>query len=122
MLQEGVLMIIRNHHEKLDGSGYWQGLNAGQLSLPARILVVADIYDALAAERPYRGALPAETVFAIIEKEAPRTLDSDCVRALKESVSGGALDAITSLRRLECAIQQESQPLVNQAEQCSLKE
>lgn len=77
--------IAASHHEKLDGSGYYRNFNAEHLTLPARILVVADIYDALAARRPYRDALPPETVLEIISKEVPRALDAACFEALKQS-------------------------------------
>ncbi len=70
------------HHEKLDGSGYFRHLAGAQLSLEARILVVADIFDALAAKRPYRDAMPLEKVFKIIQEDAPRALDGRCVEAL----------------------------------------
>ncbi len=73
------------HHERLDGKGYFRGYSAKDLSLEARILAAADMYDALAAERPYRPALPRETVFSIMEGDAPHSLDADCVRALKEA-------------------------------------
>jgi putative nucleotidyltransferase with HDIG domain len=71
------------HHEKLDGSGYFRKLQAEQLSLSTRILVIADIYDALSAKRPYRDALPLEHVFQIMDKEAPHALDANCLEALK---------------------------------------
>jgi putative nucleotidyltransferase with HDIG domain len=74
--------VAASHHEKLDGSGYFRNLSAEQLSLEARILVVADIFDALAAKRPYRDAMPLENVLGIIRKDAPRALDSQCVEAL----------------------------------------
>jgi HD-GYP domain-containing protein (c-di-GMP phosphodiesterase class II) len=70
------------HHEKLDGSGYWLGLESEQISRFSRILAVADIFDALHAQRPYRDALPIEKVFEILRKEAPRALDLPCVEAL----------------------------------------
>jgi putative nucleotidyltransferase with HDIG domain len=73
------------HHEKLDGSGYFRHWGAEQLNTPARILAVADVYDALAAKRPYRDALPLETVFEIMHKEAPRALDAECLEALESS-------------------------------------
>ncbi len=73
------------HHEKLDGSGYYRHWTADQLNTPARILAVADIYDALHAKRPYRDALPLETVFQIMNKDAPRALDAECLEALKVS-------------------------------------
>jgi putative nucleotidyltransferase with HDIG domain len=72
--------IAGSHHEKLDGSGYFRNMSGAQLSLPARIVAVADMYDALTAARPYREALPADTVFATLQKES---LDSTCLEALK---------------------------------------
>ena len=53
-----VLPIIRHHHEKLDGSGYPDGLKGDQVPLTARILQITDIYDALTTDRPYRKAMP----------------------------------------------------------------
>lgn len=70
------------HHEKLDGSGYWRGWGAEQLSRFARILAVADIFDALHAKRPYRDGIPLETVFSMLRKDAPHALDLPCVEAL----------------------------------------
>lgn len=77
--------IAAAHHEKLDGSGYFRNLSAETLTLPARILVVADIYDALAAERPYREALPVEKVFGIMSGDVPKALDPVCFDALRSS-------------------------------------
>jgi putative nucleotidyltransferase with HDIG domain len=70
------------HHEKLDGSGYWRGLVAEQLSTFARILAVADIFDALRAKRPYRDSLPLEKTFSIMREESPHALDLPCLEAL----------------------------------------
>ena len=104
---EELAEVAASHHEKLNGQGYWRGLSAKDLSLSARLLVVADIYDALAAKRPYRDSLPAETVFGIIEKDVPHALDGNCVRALKESVYGGDLEMIENLRNLQAVIERE---------------
>ncbi len=71
------------HHERLDGRGYFRGLTADQLDLDMRIIAVADVYDALSAERPYRGALEPAAVFAIMDKDAGVALDADCIAALK---------------------------------------
>ena len=84
------------HHEKLDGSGYFRHWGAEQLNTPARILAVADVYDALAAKRPYRDALPLETVFEIMHKEAPRALDAECLEALETS-KGDTPSSLTAL-------------------------
>jgi putative nucleotidyltransferase with HDIG domain len=70
------------HHEKLDGSGYWRGMVAEQLSTFARILAVADVFDALRAKRPYRDSTPLDKTFAILRGEAPRALDLPCIEAL----------------------------------------
>lgn len=75
------------HHEKLDGSGYCKGLVAEQLSLPARILTVSDIFDALFADRPYRAGMPLKGVFAILEKDVPRALDARCCEALQAAAT-----------------------------------
>jgi len=70
------------HHEKLDGSGYWRGWGSDNLSRFARILAVADIFDALHARRPYREGMPLEKVFEILRQDAPHALDLPCVEAL----------------------------------------
>jgi len=67
-----VLPIIRGHHERWDGSGYPDGLAGEEIPLLARILQVADIYDALTTERPYKRALSPEESFAVMEQEVRR--------------------------------------------------
>lgn len=67
-----VLPIIRHHHEKLDGSGYPDGLKGDQIPLTARIMQVTDIYDALTTDRPYRSALSREDAFATMRDEVMR--------------------------------------------------
>jgi HD-GYP domain-containing protein (c-di-GMP phosphodiesterase class II) len=74
-----------SHHERLDGKGYWRGLTGDQMSLSARILAVADVFDALRAKRPYRDALPLEKVFSMMREDAPHALDWPCLAALMES-------------------------------------
>jgi putative nucleotidyltransferase with HDIG domain len=81
--------VAASHHEKLDGSGYWRGLTAPRLSVPARILAVADVYDALAATRPYRSAMRPWEVLDILQQETPHGLDATCVAALRERIAGG---------------------------------
>lgn len=76
------------HHERLDGSGYWRGWRSDQLSRYARILAVADIFDALHAKRPYRDSMPIEKVFEILRQDAPHALDLPCVEALIASKTG----------------------------------
>ena len=80
-----------NHHEKLDGSGYHRGIGAEDLDLPSRILAVADIYDALSAERPYHKALPQEKVIDILREESATKLDPECVAILEDLAAAGAI-------------------------------
>jgi putative nucleotidyltransferase with HDIG domain len=97
--------IAASHHEKLNGTGYFRGMTAERLSLPSRILVVSDIYDALAAKRPYRDALPLETVFSIMQKDAPEALDANVFEALKcSTISANSVAA--DLFRLSLNFQQ----------------
>jgi len=65
-----VLPIVRHHHERMNGSGYPDGLMRNQIPLTARILQIADVYDALTTSRPYRGALTREEAFAMMHAEA----------------------------------------------------
>ena len=76
------------HHERLDGKGYPYGISGDALSLDIRILSVADIFDALSADRPYRDALPLDQVYSIIDKMCGSALDGDVVKLLKESIAG----------------------------------
>ncbi len=75
--------LSASHHEKLNGQGYHQGLTAEHLSLESRILAVADIYEALAAKRPYRKDLTGEEVFTIINRDAGAGLCPVVVSALQ---------------------------------------
>src|SRR6266478_3935637 len=65
-----ILPVIRHHHEKMDGSGYPDGLRGEAIPLKAKILQIADIYDALTTNRPYRGALPPEEALQTLFSEA----------------------------------------------------
>ncbi|MDD5212559.1 MAG: HD domain-containing protein, partial [Sulfuricurvum sp.] len=76
-----IATIIRQHHEKLDGSGYPHGLKGDKILLEARILTVADIVEAMASHRPYRAALGIDVALEEIQKERGIKLDSDAVDA-----------------------------------------
>jgi putative two-component system response regulator len=71
------LPLIRWHHERMDGRGYPDGLTREEIPLAARVLAVADVYDALASARPYRGELP----------------HAECLAVMREDAAGGGLDA-----------------------------
>ena len=80
-----VLPIIRHHHERSNGSGYPDGLRGDAIPITARILQVADVFDALTNERPYRHASRLQEALEIIEKEAARGWwDRDLLRHFQE--------------------------------------
>jgi len=64
--------IVRHHHERLDGTGYPDGLRNSQVPLLAQIVSIVDVFDALTTERPYRGARPHEEAFEVLSQEASR--------------------------------------------------
>ena len=68
-------LIVRHHHERLDGSGYPDGLCGAAIPLGARIVAVADVYDALTSDRVYREAWPADKVLAYIRQYAGKRFD-----------------------------------------------
>lgn len=64
--------IVRHHHERLDGTGYPDGLRNGEVPLLAQIVGVVDVFDALTTERPYRAALPPEDAFQVLTDESAK--------------------------------------------------
>jgi putative nucleotidyltransferase with HDIG domain len=72
---------IRHHHERWDGGGYPDGLRGRAIPLGARVIAVADAYDAMTSDRPYRKALPYETAIAELERGAGSQFDPDVVQA-----------------------------------------
>jgi putative two-component system response regulator len=68
--------IIRHHHERLDGSGYPDGLSGDAIPLLAQIISIADTFDAITTNRPYRRAAPAEEAFGVLRREVERGLQS----------------------------------------------
>ena len=77
------------HHERLDGAGYPRGLKAEQISLETRIITTADIFDAISADRPYRGAIPVEETLEIMAATVGTAIDAECFAALKRVVARG---------------------------------
>ena len=77
--------IIACHHEALDGSGYPQGLTGSAIPLEARIAAVADVFDALTSERPYKKAWTNQEAFDLLRSQAGIKFDPECVAALLES-------------------------------------
>jgi PAS domain S-box-containing protein/putative nucleotidyltransferase with HDIG domain len=79
--------IVRQHHERLDGSGYPRGISDGDILLESRILAVADTVEAVGSNRPYRPALGLEAAFRIIDEGRGTIYDAACVDACKAVAS-----------------------------------
>jgi putative nucleotidyltransferase with HDIG domain len=78
---------VLHHHERLDGSGYPDGLRGEQIPLECRVMLVADTFDAMISERPYRRAQPRAVAVAELACVAGRELDADCVVALLRALN-----------------------------------
>jgi putative nucleotidyltransferase with HDIG domain len=92
-----VIPMIRGHHERWDGHGYPDGLAGEKIPLAARILCVADVYDALTSHRPYRRAFPQEDALRLMAADTGRAFDPDIllrffrvVPGLEQAVDGSA--------------------------------
>jgi putative nucleotidyltransferase with HDIG domain len=89
----GVIPMVLQHHERVDGNGYPNGLTGKIICLGARIFAVADAFDAMTSDRPYRKALGREQAIEIIKQESGKQFDPDIVKAFlkvieKETIGG----------------------------------
>jgi putative nucleotidyltransferase with HDIG domain len=84
-----VAEIVRQHHERLDGSGYPDGLDDGSILPQARILAVADVAEAMASHRPYRPAFPLEDVIEELRRGAGLIYDADACEACERLFASG---------------------------------
>jgi len=79
--------VAAMHHERLDGRGYHRGVHGAALPLEARVLAVADQFEALSAERPYRPRLPRDEVLAILERDVGTGIDASVYGALRRFIA-----------------------------------
>ncbi len=86
---EDIASVAAAHHERLDGRGYHRGVPAGDLPLSARALAVADVFEALTADRPYRSPMDPDEAFALARRDAGH-LDQHCVEALAAALDQAA--------------------------------
>ena len=101
-----VLPGVLHHHEAVDGSGYPSGLAGESIPLHGRILAVADAYDAMTSDRPYRPGMPSETAESILRSEAGKMWDSDIVSVFLECLANDeiqphTIDPIASANSME---------------------
>ena len=83
----GLAPMAAAHHERLDGAGYPYGLGADELTMPMRVLAVADVYEALTSVRPYRRAMSSDEALATMRPDVPSRLDGDAFSALERLVA-----------------------------------
>jgi len=103
-----IIDIIVHHHERYDGSGYPDGLEGSSIPLGARILAVADTYDALTSRRPYRDPLALEEAYRILEEAAGTYLDPVIARAFLNLKRGVKAEPLQDLIELDSGVVQES--------------
>lgn len=84
-----VVDLAASHHERLDGSGYASGLSGPAIPFGSRIIAVADVFDALTADRPYRKALDPDDAFRTMKPDRGTRLDADAYDALVDGVRNG---------------------------------
>jgi HD-GYP domain-containing protein (c-di-GMP phosphodiesterase class II) len=106
-LYRNALDILCQHHERLDGSGYPRGLRGDEIIFPARVLAVADAYDAMTTDRPYRPAKTPEEAVRELYRVAGKEYDLNVVRALEdELIARGVLKGPVVPAALEAARQE----------------
>jgi putative nucleotidyltransferase with HDIG domain len=92
-----VRQLVRDHHERLDGSGYPHGYEGSLISFDTRILSVCDVYDALISRRVYRDAWTHERAVALLHEESGTSFDAKCVAALERVLSRERLPAAAAV-------------------------
>jgi response regulator RpfG family c-di-GMP phosphodiesterase len=95
-----VLAAIRGHHERLDGLGYPDGLTGEQVPLLARLLAIADCFDALTSARSYRRPLPVPQAFEVLRERAGTQFDAEFVRIFIEMIETLPLEKATAVAQI----------------------
>lgn len=95
------LPALAEHHERLDGKGYPKGLKGDEISLMGRIIAVADAFDAITSDRPYRTGMSVEEAFAVLRRGAGSQFDERCVAALIRAYERGQIRTQTEPEQIE---------------------
>ena len=115
-----VAPMVRSHHERWDGQGYPDGLAGENIPLPARILCVADVYDALTTERSYKRAFSQLEAIEIMRREVGRQFDPDLFSLFEELVRRGTVTAPSAAQRATPMRRSGSQNTVTVSEEDDL--
>lgn len=89
-----ILPAVRWHHERVDGSGYPDGLSGNQIPLEARIMAIADAFDAMTSDRPYRPRMTKEEALAELEKNAGTQFDARLVKIFRQCLEENGKEKI----------------------------
>ena len=99
-----IARIVRHHHERVDGLGYPDNLNCDEIPLLSRIIAVADAYNAMTSDRPYRDAMPSRVARLRLAQAVESQFDTTVVAAF-EAVLASASEAYRSGQRDDFSIQ-----------------
>ncbi|WP_279505556.1 HD-GYP domain-containing protein [Aeromonas veronii] len=88
---EELAQVAGAHHERLDGKGYPKGLKGDEITLETRIITTADIFDAITAKRPYRGAIPVPQALEMMAENLGTAIDPNCFAALQAGIQDFSL-------------------------------
>jgi HD-GYP domain-containing protein (c-di-GMP phosphodiesterase class II) len=89
---EHLARIAGAHHERLDGGGYPRGLRGDEMTMPMRLLAIADVYEALTSDRPYRRAHSSDGALALMRREVPQRLDPEAFATLEQLLGSPPTD------------------------------
>jgi HD-GYP domain-containing protein (c-di-GMP phosphodiesterase class II) len=88
--------LVRHHHERVDGKGYPDGLRGDEITIGAKIVNVADAFDAMTTERPYRAGLSVDDAVKQLEEKAGTQFAAEVVEVFVAAIRGGRLRLIPS--------------------------
>ena len=109
-----IALIVRHHHERVDGQGYPDGLTFSEIPQISRIICVADAYNAMTSDRPYREAMPVDVARARLIDSAGTQFDPDVVRTFDEILEA-ASETYSSGARADFALEAQSHPELSRA-------
>jgi HD-GYP domain-containing protein (c-di-GMP phosphodiesterase class II) len=111
-----IARIVRHHHERVDGLGYPDGLHSEEIPLLAKIIAVADSYDAMTSDRPYRDAMPSRVARLRLAQAVESQFDTSVVAAF-EAILAGSSEEYRAGRRGDFTLetQRDIQPALNAA-------
>ena len=108
-----IAKIVRHHHERVDGQGYPDGLLADEIPLLSRIIAVADAYNAMTSDRPYRDAMPSQVARLRLAQAVESQFDTTVVAAF-EAILAGAKEEYRAGQRFDFKL---DQPTLGDAEE-----